>query len=37
MAVMAGERAGIWKMAAPILMRDVWAASQARTVATSDP
>ena len=36
-AVMAGERAGIWKIAEPTLMRSVWAASQASTVATSDP
>ena len=36
-AVIAGERAGIWKIAEPILIRDVCAASQASTVATSDP
>jgi hypothetical protein len=37
MAVMAGERAGIWKIAEPILMREVCAASQASTVAASEP
>jgi hypothetical protein len=36
-AVMAGERAGIWKIAAPSLIRDVCAASQASTVAASEP
>ena len=36
-AVMAGERAGIWKIAEPILIRDVCAASQASTVAASEP
>ncbi len=36
-AVIAGERAGIWKIAEPTLMRSVWAASHASTVATSDP
>ena len=37
MAVIAGERAGIWKIAEPILIRSVWAAIQASTVAASDP
>ena len=37
MAVIAGERPGIWKIAEPILMRSVCAASQASTVAASDP
>ncbi len=36
-AVIAGERAGIWKMPEPSLIRVVCAASQASTVATSDP
>ena len=36
-AVIAGERAGIWKIAAPSLMRSVWAANQASTVAASEP
>jgi hypothetical protein len=36
-AVMAAERAGIWKIAAPSLMEEVDAASQASTVAASDP
>jgi hypothetical protein len=36
-AVIAGERPGIWKMAEPILMRDVCAASHASTVAASEP
>ena len=36
-AVMAGVRAGIWKIEEPILMRSVWAAIQARTVAASEP
>jgi hypothetical protein len=37
MAVIAGERPGIWKIAEPSLMRSVCAASQASTVAASDP
>ena len=37
MAVMAGLRAGIWNTADPRLMELVWAASQASTVAASDP
>ncbi len=37
MAVMAGVRAGIWKMAEPTSIRSVWAATQARTVGASDP
>ena len=36
-AVMAGLRAGIWKMPAPSLIFVVPAASQASTVAASDP
>ena len=36
-AVIAGERAGIWKIAEPILIRSVCAAIQASTVAASDP
>ena len=36
-AVMAGERAGIWKIADPIRMRSVLAASHASTVAASEP
>jgi hypothetical protein len=36
-AVIAGDRAGIWKIAEPSLMRSVLAASQASTVAVSDP
>ncbi len=36
-AVMAALRAGIWKMPAPSLMRLVPAASQASTVAASEP
>ena len=32
-----GERAGIWKIAAPSLIREVCAASQASTVAASEP
>ena len=36
-AVIAGERPGIWKMADPSLIFDVPAASQARTVAASEP
>jgi len=34
---MAGLRAGIWKMPAPSLIVMVPAASQARTVAASEP
>ena len=37
MAVIAGVRAGIWKIAEPIRMRSVLAASQASTVAVSEP
>ena len=37
MAVMAGVRAGIWKIAEPMRMRSVLAASQASTVAVSEP
>ena len=37
MAVMAGLRAGIWNTADPRLIVLVWAASQASTVAASDP
>ncbi len=36
-AVMAGWRAGIWKMAEPTSMRSVRAATKARTVAASEP
>ncbi len=36
-AVIAGERAGIWKIAEPIRMRSVCAAIQPSTVAASDP
>ena len=36
-AVMAGERPGIWKIADPILISEVCAASQASTVAASEP
>ena len=36
-AVMAGERPGIWKMAEPSLIVLVPAASQASTVAASEP
>ena len=36
-AVIAGVRPGIWKMAEPILMRLVWPATQPRIVAASDP
>ena len=36
-AVSAGLRPGIWKIADPSLIFDVPAASQARTVAASDP
>ncbi len=37
MAHIAGERAGIWKIAEPTLIRSVCEASQERTVAASDP
>jgi hypothetical protein len=37
MAVIAGERAGIWKIAEPILIRSVCPASQPRIVAASEP
>jgi hypothetical protein len=37
MAAMAGLRAGIWNTAEPSLMGPVWAASQASTVAASEP
>ncbi len=36
-AVIAAERPGIWKMAEPSLIWLVPAASQARTVAASEP
>ena len=36
-AVIAGVRPGIWKIAEPILIRSVWAASHASTVAVSEP
>ena len=36
-AVIAGVRAGIWKIAEPSLIRSVWPASQASTVAASEP
>ena len=36
-AVIAGERAGIWKIPDPSRMRDVFPASQPSTVAASDP
>ncbi len=36
-AVIAGVRAGIWKMAEPMSMRSVCAATQASTVAASEP
>ena len=36
-AVIAGERPGIWKIAEPILIFSVCAASQASTVAASEP
>ena len=36
-AVIAGERPGIWKMAEPSLIVVVPAASQASTVAASEP
>ena len=36
-AVIAGERPGIWKIADPIRIFSVWPASQARTVAASLP
>jgi hypothetical protein len=37
MAVIAGERPGIWKIADPIRIRDVCPAIQPRMVAASDP
>ena len=37
MAVLAGVRPGIWKIADPTSMRSVCAATQASTVAASDP
>ena len=37
MAVMAGERAGIWKMPAPRRILVVCPASQPSTVAVSEP
>ncbi|CAM5477344.1 hypothetical protein SVIOM74S_01339 [Streptomyces violarus] len=37
MAVIAGWRAGIWKMAEPTSMCSVWAATQVSTVAASEP
>jgi hypothetical protein len=36
-AVIAGDRPGIWRIAAPSLMRSVWAANQASGVAASEP
>ena len=36
-AVIAGVRAGIWKMAEPMPIRSVCAATQASTVAASEP
>ena len=36
-AVIAGERPGIWKIAEPILICSVCAASHASTVAASEP
>jgi hypothetical protein len=36
-AVIAGVRAGIWKIAEPTLTLSVWEASHASTVAASDP
>jgi hypothetical protein len=36
-AVIAGERAGIWNIPAPSLIRSVCPASQASTVAVSEP
>jgi hypothetical protein len=36
-AVMAGERAGIWKIPEPSLIRSVWPASHPSTVAVSEP
>ena len=36
-AVIAGVRAGIWKIDEPILIRSVCDASHASTVAVSDP
>ena len=37
MATIAGERAGIWKIAEPTSMFLVCAATQVRTVAASEP
>jgi hypothetical protein len=37
MAVIAADRAGIWKMAEPSRIRLVWPASQPRIVAASEP
>ena len=36
-AVIAGARAGIWKIAEPMSIRSVWAATQESTVAASEP
>ena len=36
-AVIAGERPGIWKIAEPRRIVDVWPASQPSTVAASEP
>ena len=36
-AVIAGVRAGIWKTALPMSIRSVCAATQASTVAASEP
>ena len=36
-AVIAGLRPGIWKMAEPRLIVSVWPASHASTVAASEP
>ena len=36
-AVIAGERPGIWKIAEPILIFEVWPAIQPRIVAESEP
>ena len=36
-AVIAGVRPGIWKIAEPSLIVSVWPASQASTVAVSEP
>jgi hypothetical protein len=37
MAVIAGLRAGIWKIAEPMRIVEVWPATHARIVAASDP